>query len=78
MAGGDQVARLSATAADGTVVIDEFFLPIGEVADSRTAVSAITAEILAGRAIRLSSAAIECISAVADAHTIIIWSLARE
>jgi RNA exonuclease 1 len=69
---GDEVARLSATAEDGSVLLDEFFVTMGDMVDLRTSVSGITIEILTEKAKKPSTSAFESLSAFADQETIII------
>ncbi|OHT10290.1 exonuclease family protein [Tritrichomonas foetus] len=68
---GDECARLSVTKEDGTVVLDQYFKPLGEDIDYRTEFSGITPEKLENVTIT-SYEVVKALSAFADQNTIII------
>ena len=68
---GDELARLSGTKEDGSVVIDVIFKPIGKIVDLRTEKSGMTEEMLNAATVT-SDQCVDMFAKVADKHTIII------
>ncbi|KAK8866310.1 hypothetical protein M9Y10_009270 [Tritrichomonas musculus] len=68
---GDECARLSVTKEDGTVVLDQFFKPVGDVIDYRTECSGITPDILKDAKLT-SYETVKALSSFASQETIII------
>lgn len=68
---GNELARVSGTKEDGSVVIDVIFKPKGKIVDLRTDKSGITEEML-DKATVTSDKCVEMLAQVADKHTIII------
>jgi RNA exonuclease 1 len=68
---GDECARLSVVDASGTVVLDEFYRPIGDIIDLRTGISGITSELIGGASLT-SSEVVKSLSRFASRMTIIV------
>lgn len=68
---GDECARLSVTSEDGSVILDQFFKPLGDIVDLRTEVSGITQDILA-TATSTSFESVAALSKFASRETIIV------